>query len=371
MNADDPAQSYRSDWVATNPANAARIALGEEGAGVAGVRWTYWSEVTADPASGEFIRDIDRTVPSRPVAGEASRFSFAFGSCIDSGYVAGNNTTFDSALVDEPAFLAVIGDLSYPDVQATRRPETQTYPFYANTFRGNLAAPAIQRILGNRPLIGIQDDHDYGFLGFGRPRPFAITAYSDTVPGSTGTETSVAYRRWSIGEVDFFLTDTRRYRTEEGTRGGILGKKQYDWLLTGLKESGARVKVIFSPQYFSTRWKQIYEPVLTHIDRHVRGAVLVCSGDLHAAAFNKPRPRVWGMLAGTLGKSHPRHGINYEPRINPALVWSNAPLGGTATENAIGVVDVDTRDPDRVVLGLSWKSEQNRVLYADQMVVAT
>ena len=58
------------------------------------------------------------------------------------------------------------------------------------------------------------------------------------------------YYRFSISDVDFFVLDTRWYRSpmeDDDIEGKtMLGAQQLDWLLNGLKQSTAPFKIIFS-----------------------------------------------------------------------------------------------------------------------------
>jgi phosphodiesterase/alkaline phosphatase D-like protein len=58
----------------------------------------------------------------------------------------------------------------------------------------------------------MQDDHDYGVddCWADTVQEFAGRAYADLMPGLGWPEPN--YRRWSVGEADFFLLDNRHYK---------------------------------------------------------------------------------------------------------------------------------------------------------------
>jgi alkaline phosphatase D len=208
------------------------------------------------------------------------------------------------------------------------------------------------RLLRATLFFGVQDDHDYGQDDAdGRTvKTYAAQAYADVIPGAQWP--GADYRRWSIGDVDFFLTDNRRYRDppapfENGTYRSVLGAQQRDWLLNGMAASTARVKVVFIPMTMAWYWSTgERDAVLQAIAARVQGTVIFCSGDKHAGAFIRHANRVWELLASPLEnpvkhKTPAKPGVRYTENGTDKALW-----------DVVGVVDVDTASAHTVTLRL-------------------
>ena len=256
------------------------------------------------------------------------------------------------AAAAHPVFFAMLGDLGYQD-DPVLHPYAQTYPRYVELFRRILRRRDMIRLLEATPLYAVQDDHDYGQDdAWGTTvKPYAAQAYADVIPGARWPQPD--YRRWSIGQVDFFLTDNRRYRDppsppfENGAYRSVLGTRQRNWLLDGMAASNARVKVVFIPMTMTWYWSAgEQQEVLQAIADRVSGTVIFCSGDKHAGAFVRPSDRVWELLASPL-ENPTKHRT---PR-KPGVIYTE---NGTdrALWDVVGLVDVDTASKQRVTLRL-------------------
>ncbi len=351
----NPGAITYSNWIPTNAANAARIRM--PSCGGPGASWSWQSEI-APPASTSGILDpVVRSMPARPAKGVPSKFTFSFSSCLNNN---GPIPTARVAKAKNPAFYAMLGDWSYWDTKHDV-PSTQTYDGYAADYRKSLTHPDLSDFLTTTPIMAMQDDHDYGILATGPAYPdypdnsvlpCTLPAYADTMPGTLWPANS--YRKWSIGEVDFFLTDNRRY---DGTGAGIMGAEQKNWLLTELASSTARVKVIFIPKSFSWNWNTKAQNEILNAVR-ATDTVLLCSGDRHTAALCKPRTNVWDMLAGPMAKPD-YHDLSSKPRP-PGFVWGNFEQP-TAAKDCVGVIEVDTLETN--TLKLHFMTEDGSDLY--------
>ena len=200
-----PGAGVMSAWRRTNGAGVALITL--PGAARPGEAWS-WRGMLRGEAGGPDVRGTVHHVPARPAPGTPSAFTFAFGACILQKYAI---PTLKVAQAARPVFFAMIGDLGYQD-DPTFHPYAQTYPRYVSLFRRILRRRDMVRLLEATPLYGVQDDHDYGQddAWGATVKDYAAQAYADVIPGARWPEPN--YRRWSVGQVDFFLTDNRRYR---------------------------------------------------------------------------------------------------------------------------------------------------------------
>jgi phosphodiesterase/alkaline phosphatase D-like protein len=161
------------------------------------------------------------------------------------------------------------------------------------------------------------------------------------------------YRRWSIGEADFFLLDNRRYKDppsgpyENGRYMSVLRSTQRTWLLQGLASSTARVKFIFAPMSLAFGWRtEERQEIQTFIHANVSGPVIFLTGDRHAGAFARYSSQVWEMLACPL-----RNTVKATTPTRTGVIWTENGTG-PALYDAVGAVDVDTVASQTVTLRL-------------------
>jgi hypothetical protein len=358
-----PQDRVRSGWARTNEAHAAELTL--PGVGGRERPWVWRGLVRPASGSGSPLADRLRRLPPRPARSRPSAFTFAFGSCILQRRPIPSLAVARAA---DPQFFAMLGDLGYQD-DVGFHPHGQTYGRYVELFRRILRRPDLARLLDRVPLYAVQDDHDYGQDDAWREtiKEYAARAYADVIPGVRWPEPD--YRRWSIGEVDFFLTDNRRYRDppqppfENGVYRSVLGSEQRAWLLDGMAASDARVKVVFSPMTMAWYWsKSEREDVLAQISSRVSGTVIVCSGDKHAGAFVRHDTRVWELLASPL-----QNPVKHRTPPRPGVLWTENGAD-RALWNVVGVVDVETRGAGSVTLRLL--REDGRELHREAVPLA-
>ena len=346
---DDPEALQKSPWVPTNAARVAKLPLPQ--AGTAGRAWA-WRTTVRDPQAPlePVVNDLIRTIPARPARGQPSAFTFAFGCCT----TGTPGIAFSSLRRADPEFFAMIGDFGYPDKGSPFNPIPQTYTGYVDAFARLLRHPRMEALTASAPFFGMQDDHDYGADSCDRTtvRSFAAAAFADLMPG--GCYPGANYRRWSVGEADFFLTDNRRWKDpdlgpyQNGRYMSVLGTAQREWLFEGLASSSAAVKVVFIPMTMAWYWSRAEtNEVNNFIADHVTGTVLFCSGDKHAGAVARHAPRIWEFLAAPL--SNPtKHTTSNR---SSAVLWTENGTG-PALYNAYGLVDVDTLVARTVTLRL-------------------
>ena len=335
----DPDAVRKTAWVSTNAARVAKLSLPE--AGATGEGWA-WRAVVRDPTA-PLLRpalDVVRTIPARPVVGQPSSFTFAFGCCT----TGTPGPAFTNLLRADPQFFAMIGDFGYPDRSSEYRTIEQTYAGYVEAFARILASDRMRAITGSTPVFAVQDDHDYGADDCDRTtvRPFAGRAFADLMPG--GCYPGPNYRSWSVGDVDFFLTDNRRWKDPEagpyanGRYMSVLGTTQREWLLERLAASDAALKFVFIPMTMAWYWSRAESNEINDfITDHVSGKVVFLSGDKHASAVARYSPRIWEFLAAPL--CNPTK--HTTPDRSSAVIWTENGTG-PALYNAYGLVDVDT-----------------------------
>ncbi|MFN8105122.1 MAG: alkaline phosphatase D family protein [Acidimicrobiia bacterium] len=333
----DPATIYESPSVRTGAGDVAMVRVDAARVPTENVSW----QPVVDGAPGRV-----RALPARPPAGTATPFTFAFGACALQGEPV---PVLARAAATHPLLFAWIGDLGYLDTHAG----AQTEDAYRSMFRSFLASEDLRPLVDSSWFFGVQDDHDYGRDGAWRDtvQPFTAAAYAAVVPGAVATGPN--WRTWTAGDVDFWLTDNRRFADapepgpfENGRYRSMLGAAQRDWLLTGLAASRARLKVVFMPQTFTWYFSHGEKKEITEfVESRVGGTVLFCCGDKHAGAFARPGTNVWELLACPL-----HNPVKHNTPAKAGVLWTENGEG-LATSDAVGLVDVDPAG-NRAVLRL-------------------
>ncbi len=176
------------------------------------------------------------------VAEDATTLRIAFGSCYKE-YSRHDLRIFDSIAASSPDLFLMLGDTCYTDEEDRRSEAT-----FMQAHLRNRNSDALRRVISRIPTLGIWDDHDFGpndkdgrYSEKDRSlrcfcRMWAQKQYgTESLPG--------VFSRVRCGPVELFLLDSRFYRRE---REHILGDGQLQWLLEGLKQSTAPVKLLLS-----------------------------------------------------------------------------------------------------------------------------
>jgi hypothetical protein len=351
-------------WYSTNSSNAARIGI--PGTSVVNRGWSWQGEVQDPLGLQAPMADIVRQVPSWPPPGQRSAFAFAFGSCFTHAFPA---PTITQARGANPQFFAMLGDMGYVDFGGS-----QNYARYSSSFVRWMTRTEVAGLLSASPIMAMQDDHDYGLdeCWAQTVKGYAAQAFADVVPGTQYP--ALTYRRWSLGDVDVWLLDCRRYKDPKSTQGGVyengrwmsvLRQTQRTWLLNGLAGSSARVKIVLSPMAFSFDWSGNEQNLVRQwVNEHVTGTVIFCSGDRHATAFvhSPAASQIWELLAGPLN-NEVKHPV---PNVR-GLLWSENP-GGRPRSSVVGIVEVDTQTPTPYV-NLRAVTGDGRTLHGETVQV--
>ena len=187
-----------------------------------------------------------------PPAGKAAKFLVGFGG--GAGFVPPHERMWDTIRKHAPLAFLLLGDNVYIDTPTI--PGIQRYCYYRRQSR-----PEFRRLTAATSVYAIWDDHDFGT--------------NDCIPGPLIDEPAwkvpvwrVFCQNWnnpaygggatqpgcwfdlSIGDVDFFLTDSRFYRTDprkgDPATHSMLGPAQRAWLLERLGASKATFKVLIN-----------------------------------------------------------------------------------------------------------------------------
>lgn len=150
-----------------------------------------------------------------------------------------------------PAFL-LLGDNVYID--HPERPEVQDYVYYRRQ-----SEDRYKSFVSRTPVFAVWDDHDFGTNdSWGTSARFEPdwkypvwqkyrNNWNNPYYGG-GEDDPGVWTDFSLGDVDFFMLDSRYYRTAPDEEDAdMLGEAQMDWLMDKLRNSEATFKVIASP----------------------------------------------------------------------------------------------------------------------------
>jgi len=244
------------------------------------------------------------TFTTFPEPYQPGRFSFVFSACFRDKYTPHN--VFDYISTLSPTFVALLGDQIYADLDGDINigPPYSVLPALRSKYARNFDEH-FRTMSSHVPVVAIWDDHDYGRDNSDSTYPYkeeAKRVFKESYPvypfevGNGGL-----YYKFTIADADIFVLDTRWYRSPmqdsdiEGKT--MLGEGQLLWLLTGLKQSTAPFKIVFSsvslndyggdtssgrPGFDSWMgYKFERSKILSFIEENQIQGVLVFSGDQH------------------------------------------------------------------------------------------
>lgn len=299
-------------------------------------RW-YWYQFKVGNETSPIGRT--RTMPSATILPDA--LNFAFASC--QHYETGYYTAYEHMVQEDLDLVVHLGDYIYEGAGIDNRvrrhagQEIMTENDYRNRYALYKLDPALQAAHAGAPWIMTWDDHevdnnyandiseepDVSPEAFLRRRAIAYKAYYETMPLRraqlpNGPDMPL-YRRVPFGKLtDFFVLDTRQYRTDQpcGDRNKppcpesldpnntLLGLDQRNWLMAGLERSESRWNVL-AQQVMMARVDRLVGEGVTHSmdqwpgyemerrqllkfihDREIANAV-VLTGDIHKNYANE------------------------------------------------------------------------------------
>ncbi|MBK8914680.1 MAG: alkaline phosphatase D family protein [Phycisphaerales bacterium] len=334
----------------------------------------YWYDFAVEADSRRSRVGTFRTAPP-PDAAAPLRFIFSG----DSNYASAPMIAFDAVAREEADLFLWFGDTIYADVPAGGLGVAQTLDDYRRKYAQMLGDSAVQSALAALPVLVGWDDHevfnDYAGADPRLPRTRrdeAYRAFFEYLPISSAGDPADPFRTWRSvrfgSTVEFFLLDGRQYREPsaaadcgaavdpQGFVGGpllrdgdcadalddprtMLGAAQLDWLLTGLRNSTARVKFIVNnvPMTYLgvapyDRWDgydRERRTILHFIDSHAIRGVVILTTDIHANLYN---PDVTHFFR----RQRPDYGLRGRVAIPELIV---GPIGNeTARQSADEVV---------------------------------
>lgn len=257
--------------------------------------------------------------------GKPGKFSVVFSSGMREKYAT--EYVYENIKKLNPTFVALLGDQIYADYDGNlnklemylsndslRKKKIEEGEVILKeksvleAFRGKYHrsfTEKFQEMSSAIPIMGIWDDHDMGQDnndGTYRYKEIAKKVFLETYPlYPFAVKNEGLYYKFKVADVECFVLDTRWYRSPmqnpDGPEKIMLGEKQLLWLLNGLKNSNASVKIIFSSISFNDYggdtssgregidswmgYKYARSKVLSFIkDNNIKG-VIVISADQH------------------------------------------------------------------------------------------
>ncbi|KAI4671760.1 uncharacterized protein J4E78_000256 [Alternaria triticimaculans] len=220
----------------------------------------------------------------------------------------------------KPYFMLFLGDFIYVDVPHRQGSDVETY---RREYRQVYSSPSWPAVSENLPWIHVIDDHEIhndwnsNMTGVAVPAYDAFTHYN-AAPNPPPHREGVTYFSFTQGPAEFFLLDTRRYRTPASKDASdptktMLGAQQLSDLLDWIHKlplPGVHWKFIVTGTPFTKNWqfgsedtwgghlyerRRILEAAWDLSSTHDIG-VVVLSGDRHefaATSFPPPKDGKW------------------------------------------------------------------------------
>ncbi|KAF2023490.1 Metallo-dependent phosphatase [Setomelanomma holmii] len=223
-----------------------------------------------------------------------------------------------------PYFMLFLGDFIYVDVPHRQGKDLETY---RREYRQVYSSPSWPAVSDNLPWIHVIDDHEIhndwngNMTGVAVPAYDAFTLYNAAAnppPHRKGH----TYFSFTQGPAEFFLLDTRRYRSPENkdpsdTAKTMLGQQQLDDLLAWIHKvphNGVNWKFIVTGIPFTKNWQfgsedtwggYLYErrkilEAAWDLSSTAGVGVVILSGDRHefaATSFPPPAGSKWPVSA--------------------------------------------------------------------------
>lgn len=269
-----------------------------------------------------------RTAPERD---QKIQFNVTFGS--GSRYVPTNEHAWATMARQRPLAYLGLGDNVYIDVTDRRGAQRMFY------YRRYLS-PAYAELVAGAAMYAVWDDHDMAMNdssgGAGLEAPWKIPNWKVFTENwnnphyGGGATTPGTWHSFSLGDVDFFMTDGRFYRDKNDKT--MLGPDQKRWLLDALVAAKGKFKVIASGTMWSDdadkngkdSWAGAWarderNEIFDLINEHKIDGVILISGDRHRSDIWKiDRPGGYPLYEFVSAKITNMH----THKTFPNAVWS-------------------------------------------------
>lgn len=238
----------------------------------------------------------------------------------------GDSSIFETMAKEKAAFMLWLGDNWY-----TRDVDYLSEWGLWNRAHSDRKRPVLQNFLKAMPHFATWDDHDFGPNNIGtnymlkeKSREVFKNYWANPSYGEDGKG---IYTAFNYSDVDFFLCDSRWWRTMEPSQDSLvalkqetefLGRQQMKWLQNSLLYTRASFKIVVmgsqvlnpASLYESmSKFKNEYNTLLTFLKDHNVKGVIFMSGDRHFSEIIKlPRQNNYPLYDLTISPltSYPR-----------------------------------------------------------------
>jgi len=303
----DVQQDSARFWVRTAGPAKVQIAVGEHTSDVAEtseakdftavMTVTGLKPFTDHPYSvlldGREIKKDCFTFRTAPAKGQKVEFHVTFGS--GSRYVPKNEYAWSNMAKTRPLAYLGLGDNVYIDV--TNRRDAQRLFYYRRCL-----SPAYSELIASVGMYAVWDDHDMAMndssggpgldAAWKMPNWRVFTENWNNPHYGGGEAMPGTWHKFSLGDVEFFMTDGRFYRHKPDRT--MLGPDQKQWLLKSLAASTATFKVIASGTMWASgadkggkdSWagdwaREERDQIFDLINEKTINGVVLISGDRH------------------------------------------------------------------------------------------
>ena len=261
-----------------------------------------------DQVAGLFkdIHAMDRfhneiAVQSRPETGKPGSYRVGFGSCLRAD-LDEKQRIFNRIRKLNPHAFMLIGDTVYNDLPSGVF--DQPYRL-EKKYNRQLQIRRFQDFYSQIPLYTVWDDHDFWENDADRDqvssenRRLSRSLFTSIFPNPAEGEAGKGiYFKWSLGDIDFFMLDTRWFRRK--SKSQMLGNSQNSWLRQQLLASDATFKVLVSSvQWHEKGGKDSWSDYLPERDvlfqflfENKINGILLLSGDAHFGAAYQLSPNL-------------------------------------------------------------------------------
>ena len=248
-----------------------------------------WIYRIVDAESGKPLSEPGRfkTAPT-----DAAPFTFAFSADMEESYQPFK--LFDVIDSKQPDFFLHLGDTVYADHPKQKR-FSPSVSHYRNKHAANRKDRHLQNFLARHVTYAIWDDHETedNCNSLNPHMEKALQVFKEYWP-CKAADPAALYRQFSWAGIDFFILDTRRFRSQQTATDGpdktMLGSGQKDWFKERLKASTAPFKFIITSVPFHGSAVDTWGPYRTERDElagfirgeKIRGTIFL-TGDYHLA----------------------------------------------------------------------------------------
>ena len=247
-----------------------------------------WIYRIVGAASGELLSEPAR-FKTAPTAAEP--FTFAFSADMEESYQP--FTIFDVIDSKQPDFFLHLGDIIYADVPRwSFRPSVR---HYRSKHSANRKDRHLQKFMARCVTYAIWDDHETenNCHSLNPHMEDALTVFKEYWP-CRAADPNALYRQFNWSGIDFFILDTRRFRSQQqmpdGPEKTMLGSVQKNWLKDRLQASQSPFKFIATPVPFhgggTDTWGAYASErreLVRFISREKISGVIFLTGDYHLA----------------------------------------------------------------------------------------